>query len=518
VKCNWACFLIVLTATAAGVSAAPHIIFDEDWIPRATEVPPRPAVASRPVVAAPATSPAMVPAARLPIPSKGEQASVRKALRESLAKQLVDRTVAGRRKLAESLLKRAEKATGVPVEKFVILAGAIDAATEASDLQMVTIAADRMGRAYEVGGLAIKADAALRIIAKADTAAPVVENVNAVIELAGELAEVDDYVTAVRLCTMVLPLTGKHPALRTQVQQFQHDLAIARDAAERYFRDLAKLKVVPNDPAANLSAGRYLCFVRGEWETGLVMLSKGSDVLLVSLAAQELVGPTAVDAVVHLADGWWEHAAKETDPINHAGVAGHAATLYRRVMGGTNGLRRALIEKRLAEFAAAPLPTGVHLSLAKLSRPIELLAGMETKGTRDEQGIVTLKGSQRVSTNESFKTPVAFRIVAQTDSTNIRIAYAADQIIFNWEGRPTELRIDGGPANRKYKAGAGEIPKNTWVTIDLVVKPDSMTISVDGEERHLIEADFSKIDQKLEIFSAGSKVMVKSVLMSRLPG
>ncbi len=38
-----------------------------------------------------------------------------------------------------------------------------------------------------------------------------------------------------------------------------------------------KLKESPDDPAANLAVGSYLCFNKDQWERGLPMLAKGSD-------------------------------------------------------------------------------------------------------------------------------------------------------------------------------------------------------------------------------------------------
>src|SRR5215469_12474481 len=70
-----------------------------------------------------------------------------------------------------------------------------------------------------------------------------------------------------------------------------------------------------------------------------------------------------------------------------------------------------------------------------------------------------LKGNERLSTPQSYRPPVEITVVAKTDSTNLRLGYAADQIIFNWEMDRSQLRVDGGPANGLHKDGAGRIPK-----------------------------------------------------------
>src|SRR5215469_7474178 len=41
-----------------------------------------------------------------------------------------------------------------------------------------------------------------------------------------------------------------------------------------------------------------------------------------------------------------------------------------------------------------------------------------------------LRGNDRLSTSRAYRPPVEINVVAKTDSTNLRLAYAADQIIF----------------------------------------------------------------------------------------
>src|SRR5439155_24909717 len=126
--------------------------------------------------------------------------------------------------------------------------------------------------------------------------------------------------------------------------------------------------------------------------------------------------------------------------------------------------------------------------------------------------ILELRQGDRISTRQFFKPPIAFRLIAKTNSTNIRISYAADQVIFNWEMNCDELRIDGGPAGGRHKPGFGRVPKDEWVTIDLIVKKQSLSIFVDGSNRIVEPADFSNINAPFLVFAgAESTVYVKSL-------
>lgn len=123
-----------------------------------------------------------------------------------------------------------------------------------------------------------------------------------------------------------------------------------------------------------------------------------------------------------------------------------------------------------------------------------------------------LKGNERLSTPQSYRPPVEITVVAKTDSTNLRLAYAADQIIFNWEGDESQLRVDGGPANGHHTMGEGRIPKGKYVTIKWIVTTTHQAIYVDGLVRFEHEGDYSQIDRPVTVFPAnGSTVSVKSI-------
>ena len=136
---------------------------------------------------------------------------------------------------------------------------------------------------------------------------------------------------------------------------------------------------------------------------------------------------------------------------------------------------------------------------------------------RKENGVIVLHEGDRISTDTAYVAPVKFKIVAMTDSTDIRIGYAADQIIFSWHDDPDQLRIDGGPADGRYMKGVGRVPTKRWVEIELLVLPGSLRVAVDGKERYQTEADFSHVNEPLSIFQgAGSVIKVKSVTVETL--
>jgi hypothetical protein len=199
-KAKWVCILVALVWIACESQAAPHSIFENDWAPPKIAVP-RPATV--PVTTSSTQpSPAQAAPARKPVPGKAEQAAARKLMKQQYAADLPDHAIPARRKLTEKLLKQAGKSFEAPVDRFVLLAAAINSASDAASLRLAFTAANYLGGSYEVDGLSVKADIALHVLSRNEQNVPIVENIKAVLELSNDLADVDDYVTAFRVCTM----------------------------------------------------------------------------------------------------------------------------------------------------------------------------------------------------------------------------------------------------------------------------------------------------------------------------
>jgi len=129
-----------------------------------------------------------------------------------------------------------------------------------------------------------------------------------------------------------------------------------------------------------------------------------------------------------------------------------------------------------------------------------------------------LKKGEAAITKAMFKPPVEILISAKTDSTNLRLSYAANQVIFNWEVARHELRIDGGPAGGKHKPGAGVIPTNRYVTVRWLVTPKNQQIFVDNALRFEHSGDYSRINAPVGVVgAAGSEITVKSIKVKQLP-
>src|SRR6185437_7306448 len=302
-------------------------IFDDDWIP------PKPAVShAAPTQAPPAvpppvanlgapspapqskitSPPALKPAARRAIPGKAEQARSRALLKTTFADQLKDRSISGRRKLALTLLDAVPSITDNASDEYVLLGGAIDASKEAGVLSICAQAADVMSSQYDVDAENIKIDAALKMDLRGDSAA---QNVQIVLQLADALVAEENFVTAAKLLTSARRAAQHEVASRVQRQlQVVEFLRAAHDHVAPF---VEKLAASPEDPAANLAVGSYVCFIRGAWPKGLPMLAKGTDPDLKRLAMTELSHPQTNDDLIAMADRWWDVAPLQPEMSRH---------------------------------------------------------------------------------------------------------------------------------------------------------------------------------------------------------
>jgi len=145
---------------------------------------------------------------------------------------------------------------------------------------------------------------------------------------------------------------------------------------------LEKIETDPDDPEANLAAGRHWCFDRGDWDKGLVHLVRSSDAELKRLAQEELQSPPAdPEAMIKLADVWWSLSETRKDAEREALML-RAGTWYESAQPDvTSTLLKAKVDKRLEE-------------ISKLSHPIPGLDG---------QPMIRWSGSQNSLDHPRYK-------------------------------------------------------------------------------------------------------------------
>jgi hypothetical protein len=117
-----------------------------------------------------------------------------------------------------------------------------------------------------------------------------------------------------------------------------------------------------------------------------------------------------------------------------------------------------------------------------------------------------------------FKPPFAFRVVGQTDSTNLRMHFHRGELIFNWECNVRELRVhDPATAEQHPVKEMGFLKPGEWHEIVWEIGLDRMRVLVNGETRFEKQADYSGIASAPSVGPCfGSTVSVREFTVTPL--
>lgn len=160
--------------------------------------------------------------------------------------------------------------------------------------------------------------------------------------LAEDAVKYDEYDLALRALEQASKSAkaAKNESLATQCVD---RAAQAKRIASEHAKAKSAFKALqdrPNDAAAHLAAGRFLCFVKGNWADGLDHLSKGSDEPLRGLALRDRFAQTIEDteALIGMGDDWWPKSRER------------AYVWYTSVWPRLNPLQREKVRPRLREL------------------------------------------------------------------------------------------------------------------------------------------------------------------------
>jgi hypothetical protein len=311
--------------------------------PGVLEPPPPPPKAK------PATPDPRPPADRRPPPPAEEQKQAEKAIRDLFRDAYAKRQPDEVRDLARTLLQNGRDTKDDPASQFVLLREARDAAARAGDPKMAVEAVDVLTARFAVDDMKMKADALGEIRRKVRTpeaARAFVEVCLAVIDAAEEKEDFDGAVALAKE-TESTAQAAQDAGLLARFRARAVELRALQEESRRVRSSLARLEEQPDDPAANLAAGKYWCLCRDAWEKGLPMLAKGSDRRLQDLAQRELAAPAAADAQKLLGDGWWDAAQKETSRTEKGRFLGRALHWYEKALPALKGLARLQVQERI---------------------------------------------------------------------------------------------------------------------------------------------------------------------------
>jgi len=420
---------------------------------------------------------------REPVPDPAKQKESEKAIRDLYRADYAKKAPADRQALAQTLLQLGEKSQGDPIGQFSLLKEAQEIAAQAGDAETALKAADLLIRGFEVDGVPLKS-ALLASLAKiAKTPEDWARLTERYLTLADDAVGADDYDAADKAAAAASQAAKKSSdlPLNLKVGARVKELAELKTRFDKLKKARETLAKTPDDPAACLEMGQFLCFNKDAWDQGLPLLAKGSDVALRALAERDLAQPTAAADQVALGDLWWDLAEKEKSDRKGA-LLDRVQLWYEKALPESVGIAKAKIEKRLS-------------SMTPSKRPIDLLKLVDL--SKDVcYGTWVPKGAGFASDAAKFgKIEIPYHPSAEYDIrfTFSRLENNGDVLFFMSQGgRPFAWVMSEGafitlkghwhdPGNSTNLSTPGAIRNGATQTIAFEVRKDRLKVSLDGK-------------------------------------
>ncbi len=299
------------------------------------------------------------PAEQLAVPDSATRQKIQADVKEIFQEELAKATTAeAKAAMATALFEQAKANNDDPNARFVLLQMACNMAAEAGNVAQAIEIVDQMERQYTINPLSVRAHVlkqATESMPSGSTGLTAGEQiVDAATALADQCGAAGNYDAAAGFSDLAITAARKTKDSSLMQLVMVQDREIKRKKAR--FASIKKaldtLSTRPDDPGANLTAGRWYCFNRDDWAKGLPLLAKGSDENLAAVARQEMKAPTDSASLVTLADGWYDQAEKEKNESASA-VRSHAKFYYEQALPSLDGLTRVKVKKRLESIAEA---------------------------------------------------------------------------------------------------------------------------------------------------------------------
>jgi hypothetical protein len=300
--------------------------------------------------ASPSTTAPVAPAAKSPIPDTAAQKKAGTLVNEVYGKDISKaKTTEAKAALAKKLLQSGIDEQGDLSTRWVLFDLAVDLAVQAADTETVFAATDELVKWFAVDALKWKADtlAKLERVKGAD-ASVLAEHF---VRLIDEAIVADRYDVAKQVAELAVVVTrksGDSGVVQAATARLQ-EVKTIEAGHEQAQKAQATLATDSNNTAAYLTAGRFLCFLKGDWEKGVPMLANSSDKALKAVADMEVAKPAEPARQVELADGWWELAKKEQG-LSQRNLRSHAAEWYKKALPSLTGVLKLKAGIRLEEI------------------------------------------------------------------------------------------------------------------------------------------------------------------------
>jgi hypothetical protein len=242
------------------------------------------------------------------------------------------------------------------VGRFALLNRARAAAANQGDMRRAFDAVDLLAKDWDVNALALKKEAVATLFQVLKDPDDEYELTKHSLDLVNQSIEADNYEVAKQLAALAensfkkaaIKDPDEFKAVQSRVESAKKRALETEKEFEAVKESQETLKEKPDDAEANLVWGKFLCFIKGNWDKGLPHLAKSDDEDLKPLAKKELEKPSNTKDLVELGDSWWDLGDKEQG-VARLQLKRRALFWYKKVENSVRGLTQEKVKKRISE-------------------------------------------------------------------------------------------------------------------------------------------------------------------------
>jgi serine/threonine protein kinase len=243
---------------------------------------------------------------------------------------------------------------------------AAELAADAGDFSMAMDTCDGMATRFPIDGLAVKTSLLARASEHARGPGKYEELADICLATGFDALAVDDYESGPKLAGLARTSAKKSgDPIRVQEADF---LASELNRCAAAFAEIKKaaeiLRSNPADAASSVAVGKFLCFVKNDWNTGLLLIEHGTNSALKAIAETEInQTPNTTNAQVALGDAWRNFSDAATGE-DKTPTLQRARYWYLKALATAPVSDRGALSQQLDEFIhAAPTEPGeAHIS------------------------------------------------------------------------------------------------------------------------------------------------------------
>jgi hypothetical protein len=310
------------------------------------------------------------PSKKTPIPDDAEIESARISIAKTFEDQINQaKTDEKRADLANELFRSGIDPSEKLPTRYVLLQMARDYAAQSGQTELALNSIKELAKQFAVDPVRLKAESLAVALKKPQPTTDHKALTDLLLELTDEAVETGDFESADRLAGLAKTEAARSRDIDARKAATDKDKLVQRLLREQKSVDEATLTLAstPDDPAANLTLGRFYCFLRDDWEQGVKYLFKSGDDGLTALAERELSSPEESAEQIALADMWWDQVDK-APAIDKEACRVRARYWYQQALPGLVGVNKTRAEERLSDG-----DTATASSDAGGTTPVDLL-------------------------------------------------------------------------------------------------------------------------------------------------